>query len=177
MTGSNVSRSTQPTHATHRRAARGLTVAVAVVAVTGLLAGCGGSSTTATPADGPSVVTVTATATPTASSDDSGSDSGNDSSSDATDDKGGSGSGRDDGAAHDTFAMPNVVGQVLQTAQDRLQSLGSYVMDQQDAGGLNRLQLIDSNWKVCSQKPKAGARVAEADIVTLASVKLEESCP
>jgi hypothetical protein len=65
----------------------------------------------------------------------------------------------------------------LQDAQDKLQTLGSYIMDQQDASGLERLQMLDANWKVCSQKPKAGSAVAESDLVTLASVKLNEDCP
>ncbi|MDP2013152.1 MAG: PASTA domain-containing protein, partial [Actinomycetota bacterium] len=76
----------------------------------------------------------------------------------------------------DTFAMPNVVGMVLQDAQDLLQSKGSYLMDQVDATGLGRMQLLDSNWKVCSQQPVPGTPVSIADFVTLSAVKLSESC-
>ena len=73
--------------------------------------------------------------------------------------------------------MPKVVGKVLQTAQDQLQSLGSYVMDQEDSLGYGRMQLIDSNWKVCSQKPKAGAEIPVTTTVLIGAVKLEEDCP
>lgn len=73
--------------------------------------------------------------------------------------------------------MPLVVGMVLQDAQDLLQAQGSYLLDQGDATGGGRIQFFDSNWKVCSQKPAAGARLASTDVVTLNSVKLDESCP
>lgn len=80
-------------------------------------------------------------------------------------------------AADDTFVMPDVVGQVLQDAQDLLQTKGSYFMDQRDASGLGRLQLIDSNWTVCRQSPKPGAKVVDTATVILWSVKLDETCP
>lgn len=77
----------------------------------------------------------------------------------------------------ETFRMPRLVGKNLQDAQDELQSLGSFFVDQQDASGLGRLQLVDSNWKVCRQKPAAGKAVPLSAIVVLASVKLNERCP
>ena len=77
----------------------------------------------------------------------------------------------------ETFTMPNLVGWVLQDAQDKLQSLGAYTLDQEDARGLERLQVLDSNWKVCSQKPRARAVVPVSTTVVLASVKLSERCP
>lgn len=77
----------------------------------------------------------------------------------------------------ETFTMPNLVGWVLQDAQDKLQSLGAYSLDQEDARGLERLQVQDSNWKVCSQKPRARAVVPVSTTVVLASVKLSERCP
>ena len=73
--------------------------------------------------------------------------------------------------------MPNLVGENLQDAQDELQSLGSFLMDQVDATGEDRWQLLDSNWYVCSQKPAAGKKVSLAAIVKLYVVKIEESCP
>ena len=76
-----------------------------------------------------------------------------------------------------TFSMPNYRDWVLQDAQDNLQSLGSYLMNQEDASGDGRLQVNDSNWHVCSQKPVAGVRVNPADIITLWVVKLDEVCP
>jgi hypothetical protein len=76
-----------------------------------------------------------------------------------------------------TFRVPKLVGLNLQTAQDRLQALDSFVLDQRDATGQGRLQLIDSRWRVCRQSPRAGARVPITRIVVLSSVRLDESCP
>lgn len=75
-----------------------------------------------------------------------------------------------------TFTMPNVTGMILQSAQDKLQSLGSYLMDQEDYKGLGRMQILDRKWKVCKQSPKAGTKALITDIVTLWSVKTTESC-
>ena len=75
-----------------------------------------------------------------------------------------------------SFAMPSVVGMILQDAQDLLQSNGSYLMDQVDATGQGRFQMLDSNWKVCSQSPLAGASVTTDQMITLSAVKLDESC-
>lgn len=83
----------------------------------------------------------------------------------------------DDPPAPETFKMPKLVGKNLQWSQDKLQSLGSWIMDQQDASGLDRFQILDSNWKVCSQKPKAGKVVPIETEVVLKSVKLDEKCP
>ncbi len=80
-------------------------------------------------------------------------------------------------SAPEVFRMPNLVGENLQLAQDKLQALGSYLNDQQDAAGLNRVQVLDSNWKVCSQKPAQGAKVPVDTMVVLAAVKLSEQCP
>lgn len=76
-----------------------------------------------------------------------------------------------------TPLMPSVVGMVLQDAQDLLQSQGSYLMDQVDASGAGRIQFFDTNWRVCSQEPSAGLPLSSVDIVTLRSVKRDESCP
>jgi hypothetical protein len=80
-------------------------------------------------------------------------------------------------AAPETFTMPKLVGENLQLAQDTLQKVGSYILDQEDALGLDRIQVMDSNWQVCSQTPKAGTKVPVETVVLLASVKLTESCP
>ena len=80
-------------------------------------------------------------------------------------------------ATAETFVMPKVTGMNLQFAQDLLQSKGSYLMDQEDASGLGRFQIIDSAWKVCSQSPSAGKKVPTSTMVVLKSVKLTESCP
>ncbi len=144
----------------------------AVLAAAGLLSGCGG---TAAPA-----VTVTVPQSPAASSATSDtptptptptptevSPTADSPSPDASTPK----------AVEATFVMPKVTGMVLQDAQDLLQTLDSYVMDQQDARGLGRIQVLDSNWKVCTQKPKSGAHVPISTVVVLAAVKLSEQCP
>lgn len=77
----------------------------------------------------------------------------------------------------ETFVMPDVTGMVLQDAQDLLQSLGSYLMDQEDASGADRMQINDSNWRVCVQDPAPGVVAPTSTMVMLASVKLDETCP
>ncbi|NLF03423.1 MAG: hypothetical protein GX593_00140 [Actinomycetales bacterium] len=73
--------------------------------------------------------------------------------------------------------MPDLVGLVLQDAQNSLQALGSRSLDQQDASGQDRMQINDSNWTVCTQEPAAGAEIPLSATVILASVKLDEVCP
>jgi hypothetical protein len=75
------------------------------------------------------------------------------------------------------FIMPKLVGRNLQDAQDSLQARGSYLLNEVDATGQARVQILDNNWKVCSQKPKAGVRVPKIQVIELKSVKLSESCP
>ena len=77
----------------------------------------------------------------------------------------------------ETFTMPKLVGVNLQLAQDMLQKKGSFLLDQEDALGLDRIQVLDSNWQVCKQSPKAGKKVAVDAMITLSSVKLSEDCP
>jgi beta-lactam-binding protein with PASTA domain len=73
--------------------------------------------------------------------------------------------------------MPDLVEENLQLAQDRLEALGSYILNQEDALGLGRIQVVDSNWKVCSQRPAQGTRISVNDEVTLFAAKLDEDCP
>ena len=79
--------------------------------------------------------------------------------------------------AAEVFTMPSLVGKNLQLSQDKLQALGSYLMDQTDAAGLGRIQVWDSNWHVCTQNPAPGKTVPVDTLVTLSSVKLAEQCP
>lgn len=75
-----------------------------------------------------------------------------------------------------TFTMPELVGMNLQDAQDSLQAVGSYFLDQTDASGQGRMQVDDDNWQVCTQDPAAGIEVDITATVQLGSVKLDESC-
>jgi len=80
-------------------------------------------------------------------------------------------------ASSETFVMPFLVGANLQDAQDHLQSLGSFLLTQNDATGQERFQMLDSGWKVCAQIPAAGTKVDVARMVDLRVVKLSEPCP
>jgi len=73
--------------------------------------------------------------------------------------------------------MPNLVGASLSTAQAKLKALGSPVVDEKDASGQGRSQIVTSNWKVCVQQPAAGKEVSTTATVVLSSVKTSESCP
>jgi hypothetical protein len=149
------------------RSSRRTGALLAVCGVTLALAACGGSPTQTVPTVTQTVVKEVITVTPSASP--STSVSSDPSEAEAVESA--------DAPEPVTFTMPKLVGVNLQLAQDKLQSLGSYVLDQEDAAGLDRFQVNDSNWTVCSQRPKAGAKVPLDTLVLLASVKLSEKCP
>ena len=74
--------------------------------------------------------------------------------------------------------MPNVVCMNLQAAQDLIQSqTGIFYTRSEDATGAGRMQVLDSNWVVVSQRPAPGTPFGEGDAV-LSAVKLgeENSC-
>jgi beta-lactam-binding protein with PASTA domain len=62
------------------------------------------------------------------------------------------------------------VGKDYQTAQDLWRAAGLIVAPATDALGANRLPVIDSNWVVLSQVPKAGATIDSGSTIT-ATVK------
>lgn len=67
-------------------------------------------------------------------------------------------------------AVPNGVGMNYQAAQDKWRAAGLYVMPATDATGANRLMVLDSNWVVLGQSPKAGTKVVPGSDIT-ATVK------
>ena len=76
------------------------------------------------------------------------------------------------------FAMPDVVGMDLQSAQDLVQTNGVFFSVSHDLLG-NRNQAIDSNWIVCDQNIPAGQQVT-GDVegaIDFGVVKREEVCP
>ncbi|WP_138732012.1 hypothetical protein [Modestobacter excelsi] len=76
------------------------------------------------------------------------------------------------------FPMPDMTGQVLQDAQDAMQSLGVMFSTSHDALG-SRMQVLDRDWQVCDQSVPAGQQVtgnAEGQI-DFGVVKLSETCP
>jgi hypothetical protein len=79
-----------------------------------------------------------------------------------------------------SWVMPNEVGKVLQGAQDDVQRASGdavFFSHSQDATGQGRFQVLDSNWKVCSQNIAAGQPVAWDGHVVFSVVKLSETCP
>lgn len=76
----------------------------------------------------------------------------------------------------DTAELPDLVGEVLQDAQDAAQANGFYDLDSTDASGLDRFSVLDRNWQVCAQTPEPGQHPTSTT-VTFDVVKLEETCP
>lgn len=76
----------------------------------------------------------------------------------------------------DTRRLPYLVGKGLQTAQDTAQAAGFHILSSHDATGRGRRQVLDRNWKVCAQHPRAGEVPADTEI-EFAVVKLDERCP
>lgn len=70
--------------------------------------------------------------------------------------------------------VPDVVGMNHQAAQDLMQSRGLYMLQEEDATGQGRMLLLDRNWVVVRQSPKAGTRVTEDRTITLYSKKIGE---
>jgi hypothetical protein len=78
------------------------------------------------------------------------------------------------------WAMPGLVGMVLQDAQDQVQSLTGgavYFTDSHDLTGQGRNQVLDDNWQVCTQNIAPGAVLTAASRVDLGVVKVGEACP
>lgn len=76
--------------------------------------------------------------------------------------------------------MPDLVGTGLQDAQDRIQALTAdaiFFTTSHDASGQGRMQILDSNWKVCSQSVVKGASIDVTSEIDFGAVKLDEACP
>ncbi|MFH9466206.1 PASTA domain-containing protein [Streptomyces clavifer] len=74
-------------------------------------------------------------------------------------------------------AVLDFVGMGLQSAQDKAQAEGFYLLTSHDSAGRDRLQALDRNWKVCSQSIKAGTTVPVDTKLDFGAVKLDETCP
>ncbi|MFJ9577059.1 hypothetical protein ACIRQF_11855 [Streptomyces sp. NPDC101191] len=72
--------------------------------------------------------------------------------------------------------LPDFAGKGLQFAQDEAQSLGFRTLTSHDAFGRGRAQVLDRNWKVCSQTPAPGSHPTDVR-VDFGTVKLDETCP
>ncbi|WP_225850789.1 DUF3761 domain-containing protein [Streptomyces sp. HPF1205] len=73
--------------------------------------------------------------------------------------------------------VPALTGLGLQTAQDMAQAAGFRNLTSHDSSGAGRMQIIDRNWKVCTQAPAAGTTATSDVKIDLGAVKLDESCP
>ncbi len=76
--------------------------------------------------------------------------------------------------------MPDEVGKGLQTAQDDIQRVSGnpvFFSDSTDATGADRLQILDADWKVCTQNISAGKTVGQDADISFGAVKLSEQCP
>lgn len=78
-------------------------------------------------------------------------------------------------AATKAARLPDLVGEGLQSAQDAAQAAGFYNLTSHDALGRDRHQILDRDWKVCSQNPRSGTHDTSTRI-DLGAVKLDESC-
>lgn len=61
--------------------------------------------------------------------------------------------------------MPDVVCMNLQLAQDTIQAAGVFYSRSVDATGAGRMQIVDRNWVVVSQRPAPGIDVGEGEAV------------
>ncbi|SNS42090.1 PASTA domain-containing protein [Streptosporangium subroseum] len=74
----------------------------------------------------------------------------------------------------ETKTLPNVVGLNLQDGQNTLQTVGFYLLDDKDATGQNRFQILDRNWVITEQDPAAGQEVSTDTKITLYAKKYGE---
>ena len=83
-------------------------------------------------------------------------------------------------ASTDSWIMPDLVGSNLQNAQDEIQRLTNFgitITFSHDATGAGRHQIIDTNWKVCTQNVAPGSTIDRSTRIDFGAVKLEERCP
>ena len=78
-----------------------------------------------------------------------------------------------------SWTMPNLVGANLQEAQDAIQALTGnaiFFTKSHDATGAGRHQILDRDWKVCSQNVKPGAKITSDTAIDFGAAKLGERC-
>ncbi|WP_405988742.1 PASTA domain-containing protein [Streptomyces sp. NBC_00986] len=76
-----------------------------------------------------------------------------------------------------TRTVPHFVGMGLQSAQDAAQKQGFYSLKSHDSLGRDRHQILDRDWKVCSQNVKAGTTASTDTQLDFGAVKSDETCP
>ncbi|WP_416955319.1 hypothetical protein [Streptomyces sp. Agncl-13] len=73
--------------------------------------------------------------------------------------------------------VPDFIGMGLQSAQDAAQKQGFYSLKSHDSLGRDRHQILDRDWKVCSQNVKAGTTTSTDTQLDFGAVKSDETCP
>lgn len=81
------------------------------------------------------------------------------------------------GATPATRTVADFTGKGLQTAENDARSAGFGNLASHDASGRARIQILDTDWKVCFQTPAAGRTAATSTRLDFGVVKLAESCP
>jgi hypothetical protein len=87
------------------------------------------------------------------------------------------GSGSKGSATAAVRSIPSLVGKGLQAAQDAARAAGFDHLTSHDSAGRDRQQILDRDWKVCSQSPAAGSVAATGAKLDLGAVKVAETCP
>ncbi|MFF7356909.1 PASTA domain-containing protein [Streptomyces filipinensis] len=88
-----------------------------------------------------------------------------------------SGASKKDDKSAEKKAVPNFVGMGLQSAQDTAQAAGFYSLKSHDSSGRARMQILDRDWKVCSQSITPGMVTSTTAQLDFGAVKLAETCP
>jgi hypothetical protein len=76
--------------------------------------------------------------------------------------------------------MPNEVGVNLQQAQNEIKKLTGnliFFTSSHDVSGKGRHQILDKDWKVCSQNIPTGGAITIGTKIDFGTVKLAETCP
>jgi hypothetical protein len=92
----------------------------------------------------------------------------------------GGSTGPTDTPAPSQWTMPDLVGSSLQEAQDQIQTLTGgqlLITTSHDATGQDRNQVIDDNWKVCTQNVAPGSPITTDTSIDFGAVKDDEQCP
>ena len=83
------------------------------------------------------------------------------------------------GATGTSWTMPDLVGSNLQDAQNAVQDLTDFaiaVTTSHDSTGAGRQQVVDRNWKVCSQSVAPGTTITQNTKIDFGAVQLDEDC-
>jgi hypothetical protein len=78
-----------------------------------------------------------------------------------------------------SWTMPNLVGANLQEAQDAIQALTGnaiFFTKSHDATGAGRHQILDRDWKVCSQNVPPGTKITADTAIDFGAAKVDERC-